>query len=97
MKFGHSRDHRSDRPQIGTDLFIDPETGVVPYGRSYEGNTVDVTRFPVALTEFHGQYPYLEDITLLLDRGAVSEGNLTLLRDLGYGVVAGVPQKGQFA
>ena len=70
------------RPQIGTDLFIDTDTGMVPYGRSYEGNVVDATRFPVALEAFHKQYPYLEDITLLLDRGPVSEESLILLRSL---------------
>ena len=97
VKFGHSRDHRPDRPQIGTDLFIDTDTGMVPYGRSYEGNVVDATRFPVALEAFDKQYPYLEDITLLLDRGPVSEDSLILLRSLGYSVIAGLPAKGQWA
>ena len=83
VKFGHSRDHRPDRPQIGTDMFIDTDSGMVPYARSYEGNVVDATRFPVALEAFHKQYPYLEGITLLLDRGPVSKESLILLRSLG--------------
>lgn len=99
VKFGHSRDHRPDRPQVGIDMFIDADTGMVPYARSYEGNTVDVARFPVALEEMHRQYLYLEHthITLVLDRGALSEENLTLLCDLDYSVIAGLPQKGQWA
>jgi transposase len=97
IKFGHSRDHRPDRPQIGSDMFIDPDSGMVPYERSYEGNTVDVDRFPVALEELHQQYPYLKHITLLLDRGPVSENSLALLKDLEYCVIAGLPQKGRWA
>lgn len=97
VQYGHSRDHRPDRPQIGTDIFIDPDTGVVPYARSYEGNTVDVARFPVALEEFHKQYPYLEGVTILLDRGPASEDNLALLKDLDYSVIAGLPHKGRWA
>lgn len=97
VKFGHSRDHRPDRPQVGTDLFIDPHTGVVPYGRSYEGNQVDATRFAQAVEEFDQQYPDLEGITILIDRGPASEENLALLRDLDYSVVAGLPAKGRWA
>lgn len=97
IKFGYSRDHRPDRPQIGSDLFIDPDSGMVPYERSYEGNTVDVDRFPVALEALHKQYPYLKNITIMLDRGPVSEDSLVLLRDLEYSVIAGLPQKGRWA
>jgi transposase len=96
LKFGHSRDHRPDRPQIGMDMFIDTDTGMVPYARSYEGNIVDATRFPVALEMFHKQHLYLKDITLLLDRGPISEDSLILLRSLGYSVIAGLPAKGQW-
>lgn len=97
VKFGYSRDRRPDCPQIGSDLFIDPDSGMVPYERSYAGNTVDVDRFPVALEAFHRQYLYLKGITFLLDRGPVSEDNLALLKDLEYSVIAGLPQKGRWA
>lgn len=97
VKYGHSRDHRPDRPQIGSDLFIDPDSGMVIYERSYEGNTVDVSRFPVAIEELYKQYLYLKNITILMDRGPASEDNLALLRDLSYSVIAGLPQKGRWA
>ena len=95
VPFGYSRDHRSDCPQIGTDLFVDVDHGFVPYGRSYEGNETDVERFPQALMDLRSQYPDEEDVTILIDRGPASEENLVLLRELGYGVIAGVPLKGQ--
>lgn len=95
VQFGYSRDHRPDRPQIGTDMFIDPASGFVPYARSYEGNTPDATRFPAALEDFHKQYPDTEGVTILLDRGPSSENNLILLRRLRYSVVAGVALKGR--
>lgn len=97
VRFGYSRDHRPDRPQIGTDMFIDPESGFVPYARSYEGNKADVTRFPEALQDFQKQYPDLQEITILMDRGPASERNLVLLRQLRYHVIAGLPFKGQWA
>lgn len=97
VQFGYSRDHRPDCPQIGTDMFIDPESGFVPYARSYEGNQADVTRFPEALQDFQKQYPDLHEVTILMDRGPASESNLVLLRQLQYHVIAGLPQKGQWA
>jgi transposase len=97
VQYGYSRDHRSDCPQIGTDLFVDVDHGWVSYGRSYEGNETDVERFPQALMDLRSQYPDDEDVTILMDRGPASEDNLVLLRELGYGVIAGVPLKGQWA
>ena len=97
VQYGYSRDCRPDCPQIGTDLFIEVASGFVPYGRSYEGNVPDVVRFPEALLDFRSQYPDDEAVTLLLDRGAVSEANLVLLRDLQYSVIAGLPLKGAWA
>ena len=97
VQFGYSRDHRPDRPQIGTDMFIDSKSGFVPYARSYEGNITDATRFPAALEDFQKQYPDTEGVTILLDRGPASESNLVLLRQLRYSVVAGVPHKGKWS
>lgn len=97
VQFGYSRDRRPDCPQLGTDLFVEVSSGLVPYGRSYEGNLPDVVRFPEALLDLRSQYPDDEGVTLLLDRGAVSEENLVLLRDLQYSVIAGVPLKGAWA
>lgn len=97
VQFGYSRDRRPDCPQLGTDLFVEVGSGFVPYGRSYEGNLPDVVRFPEALLDLRSQYPDDEEVTLLLDRGAVSEENLVLLRDLHYSVIAGVPLKGAWA
>ena len=97
LQFGYSRDHRPDCPQIGTDLFMDVDHGLVPYSRSYEGNVADAVRFSQAVMDLRSQYPDEEEVTLLLDRGPVSEENLVLLRDLHYSVIAGVPLKGQWA
>lgn len=97
VRLGYSRDHRPDCPQIGTDLFVDVDHGFVPYGRSYEGNETDVERFPQALMDLRSQYPDDEEVTILIDRGPASEANLGLLRELGYGVIAGIPLKGQWA
>jgi transposase len=96
IQFGYSRDHRPDCPQVGTDLFIDVDHGFVPYGRSYEGNVVDAVRFSEAVMDLRSQYPDEEDVTLIIDRGPVSEENLVLLRDLYYSVIAGVPLKGKW-
>ena len=97
VQFGYSRDHRPDCPQIGTDLFIDVDHGFVPYSRSYEGNIVDAVRFTEAVMDLRCQYPDEDDVTLIFDRGPVSEENLVLLRELYYSVIAGVPLKGKWA
>jgi len=97
VQFGYSRDHRPDCPQIGTDLFIDVDHGFVPYARSYEGNVVDAVRFSEAVMDLRSQYPDAEEVTLIVDRGPVSEENLVLLRDLSYSVIGGMPLKGKWA
>jgi hypothetical protein len=57
IRRGYSRDHRPDRPQVNVDLFLDVEHHLSIYSRSYEGNIVDVTRFPRAVEDLSQQYP----------------------------------------
>jgi transposase len=95
IKFGYSRDKRPDLPQVNIELFIDPDKKLPLYSRSYEGNMVDVQRFPDALKQLSFQYPDWRP-ELIADCGVISDETLELLSDLGYDFLFGLPKKGRW-
>lgn len=95
VRHGYSRDHRPDRPQVNVDLFLEVEHQLPLYSRSYEGNVVDVSRFPKAVEDLSQQYPKWRP-TVIADCGGVSDQTLTRLRQLGYSLVLGLPRKGRW-
>jgi len=95
IRSGYSRDHRPDRPQVNVDLFLDVEHRLPIYSRSYEGNIVDVTRFPKALEDLSQQYPDWRPM-IISDCGVISDETLIMMRKLGYGLLLGLPRKGRW-
>jgi len=95
IRRGYSRDHRRDRPQVNVDLFLDVEHHLPIYSRSYEGNIVDVTRFPRAVEDLSQQYPDWRPM-IISDCGVISDETLIMMRQLGYGLLLGLPRKGRW-
>lgn len=95
VRYGYSRDHRPDRPQVNVDLFLDLEHHLPIYSRSYEGNVVDVSRFPRAIEYLSQQYPDWRP-TVISDCGTISDETLVMMRQLGYGLLFGLPRKGRW-
>jgi transposase len=95
IRRGYSRDHRRDRPQVNVDLFLDVEHHLPIYSRSYEGNMVDVTRFPKAIEDLSQQYPDWRPM-IISDCGVISDETLIKMRQLGYGLLLGLPRKGRW-
>ncbi|MCR4402975.1 MAG: IS1634 family transposase [Firmicutes bacterium] len=86
-RFGHSRDKRSDRPQVVLGLFVTPE-GYPLFHMILPGNTSDVYAFRQAMDELRSRLP-VGEITVVVDRRMVSEANLAALRSAGIGYIAG--------
>ena len=95
IRRGYSRDHRPDRPQVNVDLFLDVEHHLPIYSRSYEGNMVDVIRFPRAVEDLSQQYPDWRPM-IISDCGVISDETLIMMRQLGYGLLLGLPRKGRW-
>ena len=85
IKFGYSRDHRSDRPQINVGLSMDRDSGM-PIGLTMmPGNVLDVTHFE---DTFNQILPLLNrDSVIVFDNGAYSKKNSDLLEKNGIGFV----------
>ena len=81
-RHGHSRDHRSDRPQLVLGLAVTRE-GLPIAHRVFAGNTADVTTVAGMVEELKGRFR-IGRCLLVADRGMVSEGNLEAIREGGY-------------
>ena len=95
VRYGYSRDHRPDMPQVNVDLFLDAEHHLPIYSRSYEGNVVDVSRFPRAIEDLSHQYPNWRPM-VITDCGTISDETLIMMRHLGYSLLLGLPRKGRW-
>ena len=92
IRFGYSRDHRPDRPQVNVGLSIDKCSGM-PIGLTVmPGNVLDVTHFSESLKQIRPLLP--DDPTIILDAGAYSKENGALLDREGIGFVTRVQLNG---
>lgn len=82
IKFGFSKDHRSDRPQISIGLAMDAATRI-PIGLTImPGNTVDVTHFKASFEQIS---PFLDENCLIVfDNGGYSDGNAKMVTSAGH-------------
>lgn len=82
IRFGHTKDHRADRPQICYGLAMDGKTHL-PCGLTVvPGNTVDVTHFELSFRQIK---PFLErDCLIIFDNGGYSERNGKLVTGAGF-------------
>lgn len=85
VRFGYSRDHRPDRPQVTVGLSIDKDSGM-PIGLTVmPGNVLDVTHFGETFSQIRPLLP--EDAVIVFDNGAYSRDNAALLDREGFGFV----------
>jgi len=85
VRFGYSRDHRPDRPQVTVGLSIDKASGM-PVGLTVmPGNILDVTHFEETFGQIRPLLP--DDAMVVFDNGAYSKDNAALLDREGYGFV----------
>lgn len=81
VRFGHSKDHRSDRPQVAIGLSMHADTNM-PIGLTVvTGNTIDVTHFEKTFKQIR---PFLDpDRLIVFDNGRYSKDNAKLITDAG--------------
>lgn len=92
-KYGYSKDHRSDQPQIVIGLTVDaggfPLDFAVYEGNTYEGHTllkgVNTVNRKLGLTP--------SELTVVADAGMLSGANLTELENQGYRYIVGARLK----
>jgi transposase len=85
VKFGYSRDHRPDRPQVTVGLSIDKDSGM-PMGLTVmPGNILDVTHFKETFSQIRPLLP--DDAMIVFDNGAYSMENAAVLDREGFGFI----------
>ncbi|MGH2676563.1 MAG: IS1634 family transposase, partial [Actinomycetota bacterium] len=80
--FGYSRDHRGDRPQVVIGLLCTSD-GLPIAHHVFSGSTADVATLPGVLTDLRERFG-VGGITLVADRGLVSQENLEALGGYGF-------------
>jgi transposase len=87
---GYSRDHRPDCKQVVIALIVNPEGFPLSY-EVFDGDRADVTTLETVLRMVERKYGRARRVWLL-DRGIVSEDNLTRLRKRGAQYLVGTPR-----
>jgi transposase len=81
-RFGYSRDHRPDRPQVMIGLLVTGD-GIPIAHRVFDGNTQDATTMPTVLADLQRRFG-VGRIALVADRGLISEDNLADVGAAGF-------------
>ncbi len=87
---GYSRDHRPDCKQVCIGLVVTPEGLPLAY-EVFPGNRADVTTLAEIVQLLEDKYGQAQRVWVL-DRGIVSEENLTWLRERGAFYLVGTPK-----
>jgi len=82
LAFGHSRDHRSDLPQVVIGLLVTSD-GIPIAHHVFSGNTSDVTTLPGVMEDLRTRFS-VGKIALVADRGLISEDNLAEVDAHGF-------------
>jgi Transposase DDE domain len=85
-RYGHSKDHRDDRPQIVIGLAV-TRTGIPVRCWCFPGNTNDHTVLPQVKDDLRGWR--LGRVTWVVDRGFASDANLAYVTRAGGHWIAG--------
>jgi Transposase DDE domain len=80
-RFGHSRDHRPDRPQIEFGLLTDAR-GCPVAVEVFPGNTADPATVEAQIEKLRVRFD-LADIVLVGDRGMLTQARIERLRETG--------------
>ena len=89
IKRGYSRDKLPHLPQINIGLAITRDHGFPLKSWVHEGNTTDVKNFPSDATKLKDLLGE-EDITLIFDRGNLSQDNIRVIEKMEYAFVCGL-------
>jgi len=81
-KFGYSRDHRSDRPQVMIGLLVTGD-GIPIAHHVFDGNTRDSTTMGEVMADLQDRFG-VGRIALVADRGLISETNLADVAAAGF-------------
>jgi hypothetical protein len=81
-KFGYSRDHRSDRPQVMIGLLVTGD-GLPIAHHMFDGNTADSTTMGDVMADLQDRFG-VGRIALVADRGLISEDNLADVAAAGF-------------
>jgi hypothetical protein len=87
-KWGHSKDHRPDAPQIVVGLAVTRD-GLPVKSWVFPGNTADVSTLETVKKDLAGWR--LNRVVYVADGGCLSEDNLRVLARGGSGYIVGVP------
>ena len=89
LKFGHSKEKRSDLKQLVVGLLM---TGAgIPVGHEvFSGNQVDVRNFPQIISKVKDKFGLVSRIVWVCDRGMISEANISLLETIKHEYIIGV-------
>jgi hypothetical protein len=80
-RFGHSRDHRPDRPQVEFGLLTDAR-GCPVAVEAFPGNTADPATVETQIDKLRVRFD-LTDIVLVGDRGMLTSARIERLRETG--------------
>lgn len=81
-RFGYSRDHRPDRPQVMIGLLVTGD-GIPIAHHVFPGNTQDATTLPAVLGDLQARFG-VGRIALVADRGLISDTNLDEVAAAGF-------------
>jgi len=82
IKFGHSKDHRPDRPQVSVGLSVDSVSGMNCGLTVKAGNILDVTHFGDTFMQIE---PFMDDGSMIVfDCGGYSAENGKLVVHMGH-------------
>ena len=87
-KWGHSKDHRPDAPQVVVGLAVTRD-GLPVKSWVFPGNTADVSTVETVKKDLAGWR--LNRVVYVADGGCLSEDNLQILARGGSGYIVGVP------
>lgn len=88
--YGYSRDHMAHLVQVVIGLAVTKEDGLPIKHWVHPGNTNDVTALPGAAASMKQLYGYEHGITLVFDRGNLSEENIRILDGMEYNYICGL-------
>jgi len=81
-RYGYSRDHRPDRPQVMIGLLVTGDGNPIAH-RVFDGNTRDSATMPTVLADLQERFG-VGRIALVADRGLISADNLTDIAAAGF-------------
>jgi transposase len=90
FQYGHSKEMRTNKRLFGVELLITKESHIPLYHNTYAGNEHDSKLFPAAVKKLRSRLSKaglnISDLTLVFDRGFLSEDNFNLVdsSELGF-------------